>query len=130
MKKQVESAVAVNSVEKHIIDVILDVISDIDVDAIKQASASDDTEIRRSSVASLIIESAHRLNELQSVKSVSTMRELLYSLIAVDTLKSKAFHAKHDAHSSKTLEDIEASDNALLVFSTMYKREFDKHISK
>ena len=109
-----------------VITSLLDVIDNVDIKQVEKLASIDDTELKRSNIAKHIIDVAHKLNALKSVHSVSTMRELLYSLIAVETKKSIALHKECEAKASDTLKDIKASANACLVFSSLYRKEFDK----
>jgi hypothetical protein len=125
-KNATKNAVETKKEEVNLIDALLKVIDAVDTKAIDNASKETDTELLRSNLAKLVIDTAHKLNELKSVSSVSTMREMLYNLIAIETKKSIAFHAENEAKAKDTISDIKSSDNAVKLFSTMYKKEYAK----
>ena len=113
---------------KDIITTLLDVMEAIDVDALNKVKEEQDTELRRSGIANLIIKTAHASNQLAGIKTVSTMREVVYNLLATDTQRSQAFHRELGANPKATLEDIASSPKAVLVFSAMYPRQYSKYI--
>jgi|WetSurSiteA1Bulk_404760.scaffolds.fasta_scaffold03785_10 hypothetical protein len=85
-----------------------------------------DTELLRSRIAKLVLDTAHELGLLKSVHRVSTMRELMYNLIAQDTKKAKEFHSTHKSRPSETMREIKAAPMALAVFNAMYPRKLQE----
>ncbi len=124
IKTNLKAAEVKTNVElKNVIDAILESIETLEAGRIETLSKEADTEIRRSNLAKAVIDAAHKLNELKGIKSVSTMRETLYNLIAMDTNKSKEFHKENNAKQSDTIKDIKDSKKAVLLFSALYPKK-------
>ena len=110
------------------LDEVLQAISLTDSATVSTLAKETDTELRRSNIASLIISTAHHHDLLKSIRKVSTMRELLYNLLAVKTKKAKEFHREQEAKVSDTISDIKSDATAVLVFSSMYPSQYKKVI--
>jgi hypothetical protein len=113
---------------KDDITALLESIDVIEPTEIEKLAKLDDTELLRSNIAKLVLDIAHKLGELKSIRSVSTMRELMYNLIAIETEKSIKFHKELEAKPKDTIKDISESENARLVYSAMYPKMYNKVI--
>ena len=111
-----------------VITSVLNSIKHIDAGSLEKASKLEDTEMRRTALAKLIMNSAHKNEMLKGVKSVSTMREILYNLIAVKTLRAKEFHKNLNAKLSDTLSEIGGNRKARIIFSSLYPKKFQEAI--
>jgi hypothetical protein len=109
--------------EVNIIDQLLEAVSATDASIVEQLVKSyEDKDLLRPAIALAVLETAHNMGYLKSVKSASTMRELMYNLVAHKTQKSISFHKENEAKPADTLKDIMADKNAVLVFSSMYPK--------
>lgn len=106
------------------LEALLRAASEVDPKAFEECFSDPDIELVRSRIAKLVLNTAHNLELLQSVKSISTMRELMYNMVATDTKKAKEFHTTHKTKPSDTMKEIKSDAMALAVYSAMYPRKF------
>jgi hypothetical protein len=81
-------------VEKNVIEEVLEVIDLADLNVLESAKQIEDVNLRRNTIAEHLISVAHNSGLLKSVKSPSTMRERVYSVLATKTSDSKKMYLK------------------------------------
>ena len=81
-------------VEKNVIEEVLEVIDMADLNILESAKQIEDVNLRRNTIAEHLIQVAHNAGLLKSVKSPSTMRERVYSVLATKTSDSKKMYLK------------------------------------
>jgi hypothetical protein len=112
---------------QDLITALLSLCEKVNVETFKKIASENDLILKRVLLAKYLL-TLNDVAELKSVKSTDTLRELLYNCIAIETKKSIALHKENEAKASDTLKDIKSSEKAKLVFSSLYKKEFDKRI--
>jgi hypothetical protein len=127
MKKIIEQVNNEALEVQDLISALLSLCEKVNVEQFKKIASESDLILKRVLLAKYLL-SLNDVIELKSVKSTDTLRELLYNCIAVETKKSIAFHKEAEAKASDTLKDIKSSEKCKLVFSSLYKKEFDKRI--
>lgn len=119
---------ATNEVKINRIDEVLQALELCNKAKIEELNKQEDIDIRRSAIASYVLEVAHENKMLLSFKKTSAFRELLYNLLAIDTKKSKEFHKEQQAKASDTIKDIKDSALASFIFSSMYVRQVKEYL--